>query len=121
MEKRVVVAGCRDYENYEEAREYIDYCLSNVSRENDIIIVSGGAKGADALGERYANEKGYKIERYPADWDTYGLRAGPIRNEKMAQNCDFVICFWDGKSRGTKSMIGFAKQYNRPCRIKKID
>ena len=121
MTKRVVIAGCRDYNNYDEAKEFIDYCLSRIRKENEIIIVSGGARGADALGERYAEENGFKIERYPANWEKYGKSAGPKRNEQMAKVADCVICFWDKKSLGTKSMIGFAKEYNRPIRIKIIN
>ena len=88
--------------------------------ENNIIIISGGARGADALGERYARENGFKVERYPADWDTYGKSAGPRRNKQMAEVCDCAICFWDGQSRGTASMIEFAKQLGKPVRVKRI-
>ncbi len=49
MIKRVVIAGCRDYNNYAEAKQYIDFCLSNIRKENNIVIVSGGACGADAI------------------------------------------------------------------------
>ena len=118
MTKRVVIAGCRDYNNYDEAKEFIDSCLLRIRKENEIIIVSGGARGADALGERYAKENGFKIEKYPANWEKYGKAAGPKRNEKMAKVADCVICFWDKKSLGTKSMIDFAKEYNKPIRIK---
>lgn len=118
--KRVVIAGSRDYTNYKEAKEYIDFCISNIRKENKIIIVSGGAKGADALGERYAIQNGFEIERYLADWDTYGKSAGPRRNKKMAEVSDFVICFWNGQSRGTKSMIEYANKCGKPVRIKKI-
>ena len=117
---RVVIAGCRDYENYEEAKKYIDICLSDIRKENEIVIVSGCARGADALGEKYAKENGFKVEKYPADWITYGRSAGPKRNEEMAKISDYVICFWDGKSRGTKSMIEYAKKYNKPLKIKTI-
>ncbi len=120
MIKRVVIAGCRDYSNYEEAKLYIDFCLSNIRKENNIIILSGHANGADLIGERYAKENGFKVEIYPANWKKYGRSAGPIRNRQMAEVCDYVICFWDGKSRGTKSMIEFAKECNKPVRIKKI-
>ena len=57
--KRVVIAGCRDYTDYDQAKEYIDHCLSNIRLENEIIVVSGGAKGADALGEQYAKANGF--------------------------------------------------------------
>ena len=120
MIKRVVIAGCRDYNNYDEAKPYIDYCLSNIRKENNIVIVSGCASGADAIGERYAEENGFKIERYPANWKAYCKSAGPRRNKQMAKASDYVICFWDGKSKGTKSMIDCAKLYNKPIKIKYI-
>ena len=118
--KRVVIAGCRDYNDYDKAKPYIDFCLSNIRRENNIIIVSGCASGADAIGERYAEENGFKLEKYPADWKNYGRSAGPRRNKQMAEICDYVICFWDEKSKGTKSMIDCAIKYNKPIKIKKI-
>ena len=121
MVKRVVIAGCRDYNNYDEAKEYIDFCLSNIRKENNIVIVSGGARGADAIGERYAKENGFKVEKYPADWDRYGRRAGPRRNKRMAEVGDYVICFWDGKSSGTKSMIKYAEKYKKELKVKYID
>lgn len=120
MIKRVVIAGCRDYTDYDEAKTYIDFCLSNIRRKHNIIILSGGANGADALGERYAEENGLQVERYPADWKTYGKSAGPRRNKQMAEIGDYIICFWDEKSKGTKSMIYYAQEYNKPIRIKKI-
>ena len=118
--KRVVIAGCRYYNNYDEAKVYIDLCLSDIRKKYEIVILSGCAKGADAIGERYAKENGFKIEKHPAAWNIYGKSAGPRRNKQMAEACDFVICFWDGQSRGTESMIEFAKQYNKPFRIKRI-
>lgn len=120
MIKRVVIAGCRDYNNYDEAKPYIDYCLSNVRKENNIVIVSGCASGADAIGERYAEENGFEVEKYPADWNKYGTSAGPRRNKQMAEVCDYVICFWDEKSKGTRSMIDFAQRLNKPIKIKII-
>lgn len=120
MIKKVVIAGCRYYNDYAQAKHFIDSCLSNIRKENNIVIVSGGAKGADFLGELYAKENGFDIEKHPADWNKYGKKAGPMRNKEMAINCDFVICFWDGKSKGTKSMIDFAKLYNKSIRVKKI-
>lgn len=120
MIKRVVVAGGRYYNNYPAAKEYIDSCIERIKNEYELIFVSGGCRGADALGERYAREHGYPIERYPADWGRYGDAAGPIRNKEMAKAADYVICFWDGESRGTGSMIKFAKSLGKPVKIMKI-
>ena len=117
---KIVIAGCRNYNNYEEAKTYIDLCISNIRNGNKIIILSGGASGADKLGERYAKENGFEVELYPADWNKYGRSAGPRRNKLMAENCDCVICFWDGKSRGTKSMIEYTKTLEKELRVKYI-
>lgn len=118
--KRIVIAGCRDYNNYTEAKKYIDECISDIKKDNTIIILSGGSNGADKIGERYAKENDFQIELFLADWKRFGKSAGPKRNKLMAEATDYVICFWDGKSRGTKSMIEYAKMYDKPLKIKYI-
>src|SRR6187551_1734503 len=65
-------------------------------------VVSGGAWGADYLGEVWAEGNGLPIMRFPADWDKYGRAAGPIRNRKMAEHADAVVLLPGGK--GTASM-----------------
>lgn len=120
MIKRIVVAGCRDYKDYPAAKAYIDMCIQKIKGVHTLVFLSGGCEGADMLGERYAKENGFLLERHPADWETYGKYAGPKRNRQMAQMCDYVICFWDGQSRGTASMIAYAKEFKKPLRIKKI-
>lgn len=120
MNKRVAVVGCRQYENYEEAKEYIDFCICEIRRKYTLIFVSGGCRGADSLGERYAAENGFETEIYPAVWEKYGRAAGPKRNKKIAEISDYIICFWDGKSRGTKSLLRFAAKAEKPVKIKYI-
>ena len=117
MIKRIVVSGCRNFNEYEKAKKYIDICISNIKTKYELIFVSGGCRGADFLGERYAKENGYKIERYSADWTKFGKCAGPKRNKEMAGAADFVICFWDNKSPGTKSMVEYTKNLNKPLKI----
>lgn len=120
MIKRVAVAGCRQYDNYEEAKEYIDFCICEIRKKYTLIFVSGGCRGADSLGERYAAENGFETEIYPAVWEKYGRAAGPKRNKKIAEISDYIICFWDGKSRGTKSLLRFAAKAEKPVKIKYI-
>ena len=120
MIKRVVIAGCRHYSNYDEAKIYIDSCLREIQMEYEVIIISGGATGADSIGERYAIENNLGLERYHAERNIYGKKAGPMRNRKMAEVCDLVICFWDGKSKGTRSMIDNAQKLGKRVFIKII-
>lgn len=119
-EYRLVIAGCRSFNNYCKLACEVKKEIKKLKKSHTIIIVSGGAKGADALGERFARWHGLKVEKYLAKWDTYGRSAGPRRNEQMAQVADAVIVFWDGQSKGTKSMIECAEKYRKPCRIIEI-
>ena len=121
MGKQIVIAGSRKYENYTEAAEFIDVCIDEIKGKSEITILSGGAKGVDLIGEKYAKEHGYKIEKYLPEWNRYGKGAGPKRNEEMAKDCDLVICFWDGKSKGTKSMIECGRKLNKQVKIKLIN
>ena len=120
-EKRILIAGCRDFNNYKIATRYSNRCLSEIKKQYDLIIVSGGAKGADMLGERFANEKKLKIERYLPDWQKYGKAAGPKRNKEMAAVSDYIIYFWDKKSRGTASTIRYGRLLDKPIRVKIIN
>ena len=97
MIKRVVISGCRDYNNYNEAKTCIDYYLTNIRKENEIVILSGCASGADAIGERYAKENCLKVEKYPANWKKYGKSAGHKRNEEMAKTAIMCYVFGTGK------------------------
>lgn len=106
---KVIIAGGREFDNYEQLKEACDYYLQNKTKEG-IEIVSGGATGADALGERYAEERGYPITKFPADWGKHGRAAGPIRNKEMANYANALVAFWDGQSKGTKSMIELARE-----------
>ena len=69
------------------------------------------ARGVDLQGYDWAKKNQIPILEFPADWNTYGERAGYLRNEVMAQNADALIAIWDGYSKGTKHMIDLAKQY----------
>ena len=113
---KVIIAGTRSFQDYALLQSYADYMLSRTT--DAIEIVSGGARGADALGERYAKERGYRLKIFPADWERYGKAAGYRRNAEMADYADALIAFWDGKSRGTMHMINLAKQRKLKVAVK---
>ena len=96
----------------------MDKLLIN-KQDDEIAVVCGEARGADTLGRRYAEENGYQVLSFPANWDKYGKRAGYIRNAEMAENADALVVFWDGKSRGTKNMIELASNKGIPIRIRR--
>jgi hypothetical protein len=80
-------------------------------------VVSGRARGADTLGERWAKAHGLPVHYYPAEWSRYGRHAGYLRNETMASVSDALVAFWDGSSRGTAHMITIAQDRDLEVRI----
>ena len=103
---KIIIAGSRNFNDYNLLKTSCDNLLTKFT---NIEIVSGTARGADKLGERYAREKGYDIKEFPANW-SLGKSAGYIRNDEMAQYSDMLIAFWDGTSKGTKHMIDLANK-----------
>lgn len=105
---KTIVAGSHRFDDFPLLRTYLDFFFHD---QPPSIILSGGARGADKLGERYAISEGIAINLYPANWDKYGVSAGYKRNEEMAKNGDRLIAFWDCNSIGTKHMIELAETY----------
>lgn len=114
-ETRIIVAGGRDFDDYDYLEKSIDEIL--IDNTGTIKIINGTARGADTLGERYAKEHGYEVVRFPADWDRYGKQSGYLRNLEMADYaCEedgkgILIAFWDCKSKGTEHMINIAHDH----------
>jgi hypothetical protein len=113
---RVIIAGGRDYHNYDTVLEAIKESQFNITT-----VVSGGAAGVDAMGEKYAEDMNLRLNVYNADWATHGRAAGPIRNRKMSENADALIAIWDGKSRGTRNMIETATKRGLLVFVKRTD
>jgi hypothetical protein len=108
------VVGSRSFRDY----ECMELELNVLSKTFNIdTIVSGGAKGADSLSERWAKENGKKTEIYLADWVRFGKGAGMIRNRDIVSNSDIIIAFWDGVSNGTKNSIDRAKKRGIPLYV----
>ncbi len=118
---RVIIAGTRTFTDYKAFQSklfdlFCDYLL----KEQELKItevISGGARGVDKLGMKYASLNKIPCTLFPAEWNKHGLGAGPIRNKRMAEYGDLLIAFWDGKSSGTKNMIEEMQALNKPVHI----
>lgn len=117
---RVIIAGGRDFNDYEYLRKATLRAIKNLKEEGyntkrqNVFIVSGKAKGADSLGEKFARQYDIGVVEFPADW-SIGKSAGYRRNTEMANyalednEIGVLIAFWDKKSRGTMHMIDIAR------------
>lgn len=109
---RVLISGSRDYPRKDQVRRFVA-----LMRPLDTVIV-GGARGVDTWAQEAAEERpDLGIEIHPADWEVYGRRAGAVRNAAMVDRADLVVAFWDGKSRGTKNTIDFARNMMKPYAV----
>lgn len=114
---RVIVAGSRTITDYEFVSDTLDQILG----DKHVTIVSGACRGVDQLGERYAEERGHSLILCPANWETFGKKAGPIRNEEMAEIATHAIIFLENQSKGAKNMITLAKKKGLELRVIKVD
>lgn len=122
---KVIIAGSRNFNDYELVEKMCHFIFYTLSKENKLTghisedvpnmeIISGTAKGADTLGEKFAKQVGIKIKQFAPRWDIFGKKAGMIRNRYMADyaieddSYGVLIAFWDTKSKGTKGMIEIA-------------
>lgn len=115
----LAIVGSRSFTDYTLLKNTLD----NLYPDKKVIaeIVSGGARGADMLAERYAREYGIKMIRLRPQWQTvnkvYNPRAGFERNEQIVKRADHVIAFWDGKSTGTLNSINHAKRLKKRLNV----
>jgi hypothetical protein len=103
---RVIIAG---------SRGMVDPVMVNLAIEDSGFtlteVVSGTARGADKMGEVWAEQMGIPIRRFPADWNLHRKSAGFVRNIEMAIYADALVAIWDGASRGTAHMIKAAETH----------
>lgn len=110
----IMVTGSRDWPVDEWAAIYdvLDRLANRAAEHNDTLyIVHGAAAGPDSLADEWASDTWHEVEveDFPPDYETHGKRAPHVRNDVMLSlvqdDQGTVIAFWDGKSRGTKSVI----------------
>ena len=80
-------------------------------------IVSGGAVGIDSCAAEYAKKNGLMLTVFLPQYERYGRAAPIVRNKMIVDYADKIVAFWDGKSRGTLSVIKYAEKTGKPCEI----
>ncbi len=112
---RVAIVGSRQCKNI-LVSDIIKFIPSNCSE-----IVSGGAYGIDSLAADAAQKLGIRLTEFLPDYDLFGKSAPIVRNTQIVKNCDYLLAFWDYKSRGTRYTITECIKLGVPCKIIEID
>lgn len=104
---KLAIVGSRDFKNYEVMKQV----LKGIKPK---MVISGGARGADRLGERWAKAHRFPFTRYSPDGSATDFStAAKIRNVRMAKASDLVVAFWDGQSPGTRHMIHACRHFGK--------
>lgn len=109
----VLICGSRSIKNLQISRY--------IRPESCGAIVSGGAIGVDTIAENWAKTNNIETIVYKPNYKVYGKRAPLVRDEEMVEFADVVICFWNGKSRGTKYTFDYAKKLGRKVIVHLIE
>jgi hypothetical protein len=110
---KVAVIGSRTFSDYKLVKE-------TLSTLNITLLVSGGAMGADSLGEQYAKLNEIPTKIFYPDWKTHGKKAGFLRNTDIIKESELIVAFWDGKSKGTLDSIKKTEELNKNVLIIKF-
>jgi len=113
---KVLACGSRDVDPF-DSWDAFESRLRQLS-DGDVTVISGGARGSDAIAHRVAKMLGCRTMTFRAQWERDGRAAGILRNVRMLDQApDLVLAFWDGKSRGTKHTIDEARRRGIPVEI----
>lgn len=112
---KLIIDGSRSFNSYSVLFE-----VMKTQTPWPTAVISGGALGADQLGERWAAEHAIPCRIMKEQWVKYGFIAGARKNEEMARVGDGLVAFWDGRSQGTRHMIETMKALGKPVRVVSI-
>lgn len=112
---RVLVTGDRNYTNV----QVIASALDGLDLD-ETVLITGMARGADYIAWVLGKYYEMMVEEYPADWDTHGRAAGPIRNQQMLDSgVDLCLVFHDdlANSKGTADMVRRCQKAGVYCKL----
>lgn len=111
---RVAIVGSRTFDDKALLDTTMDTLIYNGKPVKPTLVVSGGASGADTLGEAWAKARSIPTEILKPDWVKHGRAAGHIRNRDIVKQADLIVAFWDGVSKGTMSTRKEARRVGKP-------
>lgn len=111
MTERVAIVGSRSFSHFELVRAYVRLLPPGTT------VITGGARGVDTVAAVAARRRNLPLAIHPAEWGRYGRSAGAKRNQRIVDDADRVVAFWDGKSPGTLITIELARKAGKPVQI----
>ena len=113
---KLIIAGSRTFTDYQRLCQVLAPDRHRIAQ-----VITGGARGADQLGYRWAWKHTIRHQLFRADWERFGKSAGVRRNHQMAQAGDMLVAFWDGQSPGTAHMVQCMRQLGKPAVVIRVE
>ena len=112
----IAIVGGRDFNDFDLMKKtLVNFMGGNQTFLN--AIVSGGAKGADTLAEKFADENNIEKIIFKPNFEKHGRGAALMRNTEIIKNSDIVFAFLFFKSKGTLDSINKAKKMEKILHI----
>jgi hypothetical protein len=112
---KLIIAGSRTVTDYRLLCQVLAPDKERITQ-----VITGGARGADQLGYRWAWKHAVKHQLFRAEWARFGKSAGVRRNYQMAQAGDILVALWDGQSAGTRHMMQCMQQLGKPVVVVRV-
>lgn len=115
--QRVAIVGTRHFEDYDLLCSVLDELISKNIISQNCTIISGGAKGADSMAERFAKERSMETKIHHPAYKKFGRKAPIIRNKWIVKDAEMVVAFWNGQSSGTGFTVQYAREKEKPLLV----
>ena len=117
LQVRILVTGSRIWTDVDAVALTL-YSVVDDLHPKYVWVVHGDCPlGVDRIARLIAGVNRWNDERHPADWDTYGRRAGYVRNAEMVKlGADICLAFIKNKSRGASMCADLAEKNGIPTR-----
>lgn len=119
---RVVVFGSRGLQDYDALEDAMEDARLILGIEPTVVLSGAEKTGVDAMGERWAHERGIAVELYTADWSRFPKTGGMIRNAHMGRRCDAGVGLMvRGGTPGSRNMASIITKRKLPLWVAEVD
>ena len=113
---KLIIAGSRTFTDYQRLCQVLAPDRHRIAQ-----VLTGGARGADQLGYRWAWKHAIRHQLFRTEWERFGKSAGVRRNHEMAQAGDMLVAFHVNNSPGTAHMVQCMRQRGKPVVVIRVE
>jgi hypothetical protein len=113
---KLIIAGAQTFTDY----QHLCQALAP-DRHRITLVLTGGARGAEQLGYRWAWKHTVRHRLFHTEWERFGKTAGVRRNHQMAQAGDVLVVCGDDPSPGTAHLMQCMQALGKPVVLVSVD